>query len=302
MTNFQGSPAVIGNQRMHGFFPTVVVVQDVGSHGEQPLEDAGDQVGRRVPAGYVEIERTLKHIVDRLDDLAEWLEEPDTGQWPSSGVDRAYQGDTPLGEKSFEPNRGTAFVGKDALAAINEVRLKLEEALDHLELVDLGFGQCRGGGQASWSTHQVQAHFKEVTRPADAEAIVDETSQIAALRAGAGAPGLDGGRMNDRGVAAKVVGVGCEYPDQDVQLPLGPPLLLVAARVAGHIREAMSAGTWPNSARSGPTSRAKPNRSWTMPMVTTRRYSTSKRCPSLVARGEAMEYTSRFRRLSRTVR
>jgi len=50
-------------------------VPDGSGQGEDALQDAGKDSGRGVPAVTLEVELTFEGVVDRLDDLPQWLEE-----------------------------------------------------------------------------------------------------------------------------------------------------------------------------------------------------------------------------------
>src|SRR5438132_8312071 len=52
-----------------------VVVPDRGGQGEEPLSDAGADAGRGAGGVAFEVELVLESVEDRLDDLAQWLEE-----------------------------------------------------------------------------------------------------------------------------------------------------------------------------------------------------------------------------------
>jgi hypothetical protein len=53
----------------------VVVVPDRGGEGEDALPDAYEHAGAGASAVLFEIELALEGVVDRLDDLAQWLEQ-----------------------------------------------------------------------------------------------------------------------------------------------------------------------------------------------------------------------------------
>lgn len=57
----------------------VVVVPDGCGQCQEPLHHSSDDPGLSAPAMVFEVELTLQGVVDRLDDLAERLQEPGTG-------------------------------------------------------------------------------------------------------------------------------------------------------------------------------------------------------------------------------
>jgi hypothetical protein len=141
----------------------VVVVPDSGGHGQQALDDAGHDTAWSVPAVCLEIELALQGVVDRLDDLAERLEETCPGAWCLAGLGRTEQGDATLDEEGLELGRGVAFVGQDHLSFSEEAGLQLKEVPGDFALVGLGVGQGEGDGQARGRTDQMESQSPKVT-------------------------------------------------------------------------------------------------------------------------------------------
>jgi hypothetical protein len=66
-------------------------VPDGGGQGEDALQDADGDSGRGVPAVALEVELSFEGVVDRLDDLAQRLEEPGSGPAGLALAGRAQQ-------------------------------------------------------------------------------------------------------------------------------------------------------------------------------------------------------------------
>ena len=74
MTDSKGS-VVVGDQGAANGQAEGVVVPDRGGHGEDPLGHAGAHAGDGASAVGFEVELAFEGVVDRLDDLAQRLEE-----------------------------------------------------------------------------------------------------------------------------------------------------------------------------------------------------------------------------------
>src|SRR5215212_9573225 len=74
MNDSQGS-VVVGQELPFDRLAGAVVVPDRDSQGQDTLRDADPHSGRGVAAVLLQIELTLERVVDRLDDLAQRLEE-----------------------------------------------------------------------------------------------------------------------------------------------------------------------------------------------------------------------------------
>src|SRR2546430_17212282 len=66
---------VIGHERALDGLVGSVVMPDGGGQGEDALQDAGNYPGRGAPAVPLKVELALECLVDRLDDLAQRLEQ-----------------------------------------------------------------------------------------------------------------------------------------------------------------------------------------------------------------------------------
>jgi hypothetical protein len=53
-----------------------IVVPDRGGHGQDALGDAGEDAGDGAGAVVLDVELALESVVDGLDDLPQWFEEP----------------------------------------------------------------------------------------------------------------------------------------------------------------------------------------------------------------------------------
>ena len=69
----------------------LVVVPDGGGQREDALQDADDDSGGGLPAVAFEVELALVGVVDRLDGLAQRLEEPGAGSFGLAFAGRAQQ-------------------------------------------------------------------------------------------------------------------------------------------------------------------------------------------------------------------
>src|SRR6266849_1885275 len=101
MINSKGS-VVVGDQRPFDGLAGVVVVPDGGGQYQDALQDADQDAGRGVAAVAFEVELPLECVVDRLDDLAERLEEPGSGPVGLALAGRAEQANLAVGEGGFE--------------------------------------------------------------------------------------------------------------------------------------------------------------------------------------------------------
>ena len=89
---------VVGEQGSLDGLVGVVVVPDGGGQGQDALQDADGDSGRCASAVAFEVELSLECFVDRLDDLAERLEEPGSGPFGLSLAGRAEQAEFSVGE------------------------------------------------------------------------------------------------------------------------------------------------------------------------------------------------------------
>lgn len=102
---------VVGDQGAYDGPVSVVVMPDGGGAGEDALEDAGDHAGRGVPAMAFEVKLALEGVVDRLDDLAQWLEELIAGTAALACAGRAQQADLAAGQGCLEVVAVVVLVG-----------------------------------------------------------------------------------------------------------------------------------------------------------------------------------------------
>jgi hypothetical protein len=90
MNDSKGS-VVIGHQRSLDRLAGAVVMPDRGGQGQDALHDTYPDPGRGVATVLFEVELTLEGVVDRFDDLPQWLEEQRAGPFGFALADRAQE-------------------------------------------------------------------------------------------------------------------------------------------------------------------------------------------------------------------
>src|SRR5215469_12499468 len=116
MTYSKGPSVVVGDQRSLDGLGGVVVVPDGGGQGEDALQDPGQHPGEGVPAVAFEVELPLEGVVDRFDDLPQWLEEPGTGPRGLAAAGRAEQAHPAVGQGDLKAGAVVVLVPDDGLA------------------------------------------------------------------------------------------------------------------------------------------------------------------------------------------
>src|SRR5258705_13647903 len=101
MNDSKGS-VVVGHQRSLDRLAGAVVVPDRRGQSQDALHDPNPDPGGGVAAVLFEVELALEGVVDRLDDLPQWLEEPDTGPLRLALAGRAAQLQPGAGEFGLE--------------------------------------------------------------------------------------------------------------------------------------------------------------------------------------------------------
>ena len=81
--------------------------------GEDALSDAGADSGHGSAAVLFQIELAFERVVDRFDDLAQWLEQMMLSAGRFAFAVRAQQGDAGLGEFGFKNLPVVVLVGDD---------------------------------------------------------------------------------------------------------------------------------------------------------------------------------------------
>src|SRR5437763_10081807 len=103
---------VIGGQRPLGGFAAGPVVPDAGSHGQQPLGDAGiDALGGAAAVAF-EVELALEGVVDRLDPLPDPPDRAVAGCLVAA-VRADHTHPVPAGDQVFEVPAGEALVADE---------------------------------------------------------------------------------------------------------------------------------------------------------------------------------------------
>jgi len=267
MTNSKGSSVVIGNEGAQDGLLAVVVVPDGSSEGEQSLQYPGhDTLGSVSPVSF-QVELAFQGLIDRLDQLTEWLQESCPGSRGLALLRRTDELRTPGGQESLELGTGIALVGQDDLTrSIGEqILVDLEQVSGHFSLVDLGIGQCEGHRKPGRGADQMQSQSPEVTGVTGAVAIAGEAGEVTASDRRTGTSTLDRGRVDHPGVVVPEVSILTEDPDQGVELGLGLPQPFVVAGLVGQIGEV------PTQVLVGvaeePVSEVKPSKAWSTAMV-----------------------------------
>jgi hypothetical protein len=101
--NDSKASVVVGGQGSFDRLVGVVVVPDRGGQGQDALHDTHPDPGRGVAAVPFEIELPLEGVVDRLDDLPQWLEEAGAGPFGLTLAGWTQQLQPGVGEFGLEP-------------------------------------------------------------------------------------------------------------------------------------------------------------------------------------------------------
>ena len=124
-----------------------VVVPDDGCQGQDALHDADQDSGRGVPAVLFEVELPFECLVDRFDDLAQWLEELGTGPFWLAFAGRPQQAQACLAQGGFELSAEVVLVPDDELTGpVGGRGLAGEDVEQHLAFVGLGAGEAKPTG------------------------------------------------------------------------------------------------------------------------------------------------------------
>src|SRR5216683_1835610 len=99
---YSKASVIVGEQGALDGLAGLVVVPDGGGQGEDALQDADQDSGGSLPAVPLEVELALECVVDRLDDLAQRLEELGAGPFGLALAGRAQQARPGAGEGGLE--------------------------------------------------------------------------------------------------------------------------------------------------------------------------------------------------------
>ncbi len=187
----------------------------------------------------LEVELTLEGLVDRLDDLPQWLEQ--LRSWPLglAVAGRPQQPDAQVGQLLLEVAAEVVLVADQCLALPlgGELRLDGEKVQQRLALVGLGPGQREGDRQALQGADQVQPQSPEVARVTGAVPVLSPSGQVGALDRLAGAAALHRRGVRDPQVVAPQRGVTGQRPGDAPDEPGGLAQPLVVAGLLGQVGE-----------------------------------------------------------------
>jgi hypothetical protein len=211
---------VVGNQGAGDGLASVVVVPDGGGQSEDALQDAGGDTLDGAAAVAFQVELAFEGVVDRLDPLAQRLEQPLAGPWWFALVGRPQQPHATGGKDGFGLGVAVALVDQDhqPWPAGQQARFDLEQVDEHLALVGFGVGQGVGDRQPVQGGDQVQPQPPEVAGMRRAVAVARPAGQRRAADRLAGAAALDRGGVGDPGGVTSQVGVDRQRPDEVLQL------------------------------------------------------------------------------------
>jgi hypothetical protein len=141
---------VVGGECAHDRLAGVVVVPDGGGEREDALQDADHHSAGGAAVVSLEIELALESLIDRIDDLPQWLEQLRSGPLGLALAGRPQQPDAQFGHLLLELAAEVVLVADQCLARAlgGELRLDREKVQQRLALVGLGSGQRESDGQA----------------------------------------------------------------------------------------------------------------------------------------------------------
>ena len=133
MIDSKGS-VIVGDKGAFAGLAGVVVVPDRGGQREDALQDADEHASRGVPAVSFQVELTLEGLVDRLDGLAQGLEQVGAGALRLALAGRAQQPDTSVAQGGLELAAVVVLVPDENLAgpAGDQGRVGAEDAQQRL--------------------------------------------------------------------------------------------------------------------------------------------------------------------------
>ena len=109
-------PVIVGDRGAFAGLAGAVVVPDCGGQREDALQDADEHAGGGVPAVSFQVELTFEGLVDRLDGLAQGLEQARAGSVGLALAGRAQQPDPGLVQGGLELAAVVVLVPDENLA------------------------------------------------------------------------------------------------------------------------------------------------------------------------------------------
>jgi hypothetical protein len=217
----------------------VVVVPDRRGQGQDALQDAHHDSGDGVAAVSFEVELGFEGLVDRLDGLAQRLEQRRAGPLWLAFADGAQQCELLRGEGGFELRAVVLAVGDEGLPRPGggQGGVGGQDAQQGLAFVGFGAGQREPDREAAERGDQVQAQAPEVPRVTGAVPVFGPSSQLRAVGRFFGPAAFHRGGINDPHVVGPQAGVGGQHPDQRGDQHGGGAQPPVAAGLARQIGE-----------------------------------------------------------------
>src|ERR1017187_7380588 len=238
MIDSKGS-VVISEERALDGLAGSVVVPDGGGQCEDALQDADYHAFCGVAAVLLEVELAFEGVVDRLDDLAQRLEEPGACPFGVAFAGGPQERDPRARPGRLEGGAEVVLVADEGLArpGRGQVRAGGEHAGQHLALVGFRAGQGERDGQSLQGAHQVQAKAPEVAGVAGAVPVFGPSGQVRVPGGLAGAAALDRGGIHHPYVVGPYGGIGGQCPDAVPDHRCGGAQPLAVTGLLGQVRE-----------------------------------------------------------------
>src|SRR5450755_2328455 len=204
---------VIGQERALDGLAGAVVVPDGCGQGEDALQDADGHALGGMAAVLFQAGLAFEGVVDRLDDLAQWLEEPGACPFRLVLAGGPQELDPGAGHGGLEGGAEVVLVADEGLAGPRggQAGAGGEHAGQDLALAGFRAGQGEGDGQALQGAHQVQA-----PEPAGMTGAVPVLRPSGQVRAPGGLPGaaaFDRGGIDHPDVIGPYAGIGGQDAD-----------------------------------------------------------------------------------------
>lgn len=124
-------------------------MSDRGGQREDALHDAGYDTSGCAPSAPFEVKPSLEGLVDRFDDLSQWLEQGCAGPLPSTFTGRPQQLDSMLGQFAFETTAEVVLVADESLAGALSQKLAFgcQEVKEDLAFVALAPVRAKAMGR-----------------------------------------------------------------------------------------------------------------------------------------------------------
>jgi hypothetical protein len=167
----------------------VVVVPDRRGQGQDALQDSHHDSGWGVAPMTFQVELALEGVVDRLDGLAQGLEQVRSGSLAFAFAGWSQQPQPLRGQGGLELGAVVLPVGDEGLPGPvrGQGRVGGQDSQEGLAFVGFGAGEREGDGQAAEGGDQVQAQPPEVARMAGAVPVFGPSGQVRAAGGVAGA-------------------------------------------------------------------------------------------------------------------